>query len=64
MARRPKQKSGAFGATNTAHLVLSTTDPHPPFVQEVPGEPGEVEKCVWDDTINGYRCSIIPADNA
>jgi hypothetical protein len=59
-AKRAKTSTG----TNRAHLVLSTGEAHPPFVQEVPGQPGEVEKCVWDDSINGYRCSIIPADEA
>ena len=55
--KRPKTSGG----TNTAHLILSTGDPHPPFVQEVPGQPGKIERCEWDDTINGYRCTIIDA---
>lgn len=63
MPKRVKQARGSTG-TNTAHLVLSTNEAHPPFVQEVPGQPGEVERCVWDDSINGYRCNIIPSDEA
>ena len=51
--KRRKQSSN----TNTAHLVLSTGEAHPPFIQEI--APGVIEKCVWDDSINGYRCSII-----
>jgi hypothetical protein len=49
--------------TNPSHLVLSTGEPHPPFVQEVPGRPGQVERCEWDPTINGYRCQIIGANS-
>jgi len=52
------------GSTNPAHLILSTSEAHPPFIQEVPGQPGKIEKCVWDDSINGYRCSIISEDNS
>lgn len=63
MPKRAKQARKSM-ATNTAHLVLSTGEAHPPFVQEVPGQPGELEKCVWDDTINGYRCSIISSGDA
>lgn len=50
--------------TNTNHLVLSTGDPHPPFIQEVPGQPGVIERCEWDDSINGYRCAIVQASDA
>jgi hypothetical protein len=63
MPRAPKRAQSSKG-TNTSHLVLSTGEAHPPFIQEIPGQPGEVEKCVWDDSINGYRCRIISADDA
>lgn len=42
---------------NPVHLVLSTGEAHPPFIQEI--APGVIEKCVWDERINGYRCSVI-----
>ena len=58
MAKAAKQSSHA----NPIHLVMRTGEAHPPFVQEI--SPGVLEKCVWDDTINGYRCSIIHDHNA
>jgi hypothetical protein len=57
-ARKRKKPSGNI---NTAHLVLSTGEAHPPFIQEI--SPGVIEKCVWDDSINGYRCRIIQESN-
>lgn len=56
MARKAKEKKSSSGA-NPMHLILSTGEAHPPFIQEI--APGVLEKCVWDDGINGYRCSII-----
>ena len=46
---------------NTNHLVLSTGEAHPPFIQEV--APGQIEKCVWDPTINGYRCTAVESSD-
>ena len=53
---KPKKKVPSWSG-NTNHLVLSTGDAHPPFIQEV--APGEIEKCVWDPDINGYRCTAV-----
>jgi hypothetical protein len=60
MAKASKRQTLSSGA-NPAHLVLSTGETHPPFIQEI--EPGVIEKCVWDDDINGYRCSIMQEAN-
>jgi len=60
MTKVKKQKKKSR-KTNTAHLILSTGDSHPPFIQEI--SPGVLEKCVWDESINGYRCSIIHEHN-
>jgi len=57
MAKVTKQS----GHQNPVHLVLSTGEAHPPFIQEI--APGVIEKCVWDNTINGYRCEIIHEHN-
>lgn len=57
MAKSGRSKKNPSSNINTNHLVLSTGEAHPPFVQEI--SPGVIEKCVWDDTIHGYRCSII-----
>ena len=46
--------------TNADHLVLSTDGPHPPFLQEVYGQPGVVERCEWYNDTNGYICKIVP----
>jgi hypothetical protein len=54
MAKAGKRKKTPRNI-NTAHLVLSTGEAHPPFIQEI----SPIEKCVWDASINGYRCSII-----
>lgn len=55
MAKKPKKSSNWSG--NPTHLVLSTGEAHPPFIQEI--APGQIEKCVWDSTINGYRCTAV-----
>jgi hypothetical protein len=60
MAKAGKRKKTTRNI-NTAHLVLSTGEAHPPFIQEI--SPGVIEKCVWDASINGYRCSIIQKNN-
>jgi hypothetical protein len=56
MAKSRRRKK-AIGHINTSRLVLSTGEAHPPFFQEL--SPGVVEKCVWDNSINAYRCSIV-----
>lgn len=60
MGKRPAKRNTSM-TINQNHLVLSTGEAHPPFIQEV--APGEIERCVWDPGINGYRCTIIPSDN-
>jgi hypothetical protein len=60
MAKAKKKRKKQSNHTITTHLVLSTGEVHPPFIQEI--APGVIEKCVWDDSINGYRCSIIQQD--
>lgn len=54
--KNPKKKAVSWSG-NPTHLVLSTGEAHPPFIQEV--APGEIEKCVWDASINGYRCTAV-----
>jgi hypothetical protein len=60
MAKAKKRRKVSRGAKPT-HLVLSTGEARPPFIQEI--EPGVIEKCVWDDSINGYRCSTMQENN-
>jgi hypothetical protein len=57
MAKAGKRKKTTRKNINTTHLVLNTGEAHPPFIMEI--SPGVIEKCVWDASINGYRCSII-----